>query len=267
DSTEYLVPMSFRLRGLLDATALIRAWDELIARHEILRTRHCLADGQPVQIIDEPAGHGLVLVDLTELPGADREKRAAELTAQENATGFDLEHEWPLRAKMLRLAADDHVLVIVFHHIACDGWSARVMGAELGALYGALAEGKPPPLPPLPAQYADFAAWQRAQLSDDSTAAHLEYWRTALAGITPLDLPLDRQRPKVRGYGGAEVPFTFPAGLSTRVHEVGMQHGVTPFVVLLAAFQALLARYAGQQDVCVGTVVSGRTRPELQGLI
>ena len=267
DSTEYLVPMSFRLRGLLDATALIRAWDELIARHEILRTRHCLADGQPVQIIDEPAGHGLVLVDLTELPGADREKRAAELTAQENATGFDLEHEWPLRAKMLRLAADDHVLVIVFHHIACDGWSARVMGAELGALYGALAEGRPPPLPPLPAQYADFAAWQRAQLSDDSTAAHLEYWRTALAGITPLDLPLDRQRPKVRGYGGAEVPFTFPAGLSTRVHEVGMQHGVTPFVVLLAAFQALLARYAGQQDVCVGTVVSGRTRPELQGLI
>jgi amino acid adenylation domain-containing protein len=266
-STEYLVPMSFRLRGPLDVTALISAWNELIARHEILRTRHCLADGQPVQIIDEPAGHGLVLVDLTELPDADREERAAELTDQDGATGFDLEHEWPLRAKILRLAADDHVLVVVFHHIACDGWSARIMGAELGALYGALAEGKPSPLPPLPAQYADFAAWQREQLSGDETAAHLDYWRTALAGIMPLDLPIDRQRPKVRGYAGAEVGFTFPAGLSTRIHELGMRHGVTPFVVLLAAFGALLARYAGQQDVCVGTVVSGRTRPELQGLI
>jgi amino acid adenylation domain-containing protein len=267
DSTEYLVPMSFRLRGPLDATALMRAWDELIARHEILRTRHCLADGQPVQIIDEPATHSLVLVDLTELSGQERENRAAELTALQGAAGFDLEREWPLRAKILRLAADDHVLVIVFHHIACDGWSARIMGSELGTLYGAFAEGKPSPLPPLPVQYADFAAWQREQLSSDKAAAHLNYWRTALAGVTPLDLPTDRQRPKVRGYAGADVPFTFPAGLSTRIHDVAMQHGVTPFVVLLAAFQALLARYAGQQDVCVGTVVSGRTRPELQGLI
>ena len=266
-STEYLVPVAFRLRGPLDVAVLGRAWDALVERHEILRTRHALVDGTPAQLVDEPATDQLPIVVLFGVPEVERERRARDLVAQDMAVPIDLGTQWPVRAKLVRLAADDHLLMITFHHIACDGWSTRILVAELGVLYGALVAGETPALPPLEVQYADFAVWQRAQLTGDVRERQLSYWRDVLAGIAPLDLPADRPRAAVRGYAGDEVDFVLPADLAERVRELGTRHDATPFVVLLTAFQATLARYTGRCDVPVGTIVSGRTRPELQRLI
>ncbi|MGK4582318.1 amino acid adenylation domain-containing protein [Kitasatospora sp. HPMI-4] len=267
ESAEYLVPLVLRMRGELDATALERAWVELIVRHEILRTRYTLRGSEPQQVVDAPSAPALPVVDLTGVSAEERLAHARELVEQEAAKPFDLAAEWPVRATLLRLAEDDHVLAVVFHHIACDAWSTRIFGGELSALYAALAKGLPSPLAPLAVQYADYAAWERAQLSGAALERQLSYWRGQLSGALPTDLPADRPRPAVRVPDGAEMPFSFPAGLSDRVRELAGQHGTTPFAVLLTAFQVLVARYTGQSDVSVGTVVSGRTRPELQQLI
>ncbi|MEO3827710.1 amino acid adenylation domain-containing protein [Actinomadura sp. B10D3] len=268
DSAEYLVPLVLRMRGPIEREPLERAWRELIVRHEILRTRYAMSGGAPVQIIDEPRDlPPLREADLSGHPAGEREERADGFLARETATPFDLERQWPVRGTLVRLSEDDHVLVVVFHHIACDAWSCTVFGSELAALYRAFAADGPAPLPPLPVQYADFAAWQRRELAGDALEDRLAHWRERLAGIAPLDLPTDRPRPAVRDHAGAEVPFDLPAGLGERVRDLAARHDTTPFVVFLTAFQVLLARYTGRQDVPVGTVVSGRTRPELQGLI
>ncbi|MFV2117671.1 amino acid adenylation domain-containing protein, partial [Streptomyces sp. Act-28] len=267
DSTEYLVPLAFRLRGTLDVPALERAWDALIARHEILRTRYALVGGEPAQIIDPPAPVGLAPVPRTDVPADQRERHASDFVARTSRTTFDLERDWPVRARLLTLAEDDHLLGVVFHHIAFDAWSTRVLLTELTSLYQAFAEDRDPSLPALPVQYADYAAWQRAEEADGALAPHLEYWRERLTGIGPLDLPTDRPRPAHRDHEGADVSFTLPDGLSEKVHKLALAHNATPFAVLLPAFQALLARYTGRRDIPVGTVASGRTRPELQGLI
>ncbi|HVQ95878.1 MAG TPA: amino acid adenylation domain-containing protein, partial [Mycobacteriales bacterium] len=280
DSPEYLVPLALRLHGPLDRAALRAAWERMLHRHEILRTRYELgAGGEPVQLIDEPAPAELPVLDLTDLAagpaGATGTAEAAEqvearLVEQVEAAAtmpFDLAREWPVRARLLRLADDDHVLVVVFHHIACDAWSARVFVAELSALYRGLTGADQPPLPPLPVQYADYAAWQRQQLAGPALDRQLDYWRRQLADLAPTELPTDRPRPAIRDGQGATVPFRFPPGLAERVRAVASQHDVTVFVVLLTAFQALLARYTGSTDIAVGTVVSGRARPELRNLI
>ncbi|MFJ7200799.1 MULTISPECIES: condensation domain-containing protein, partial [unclassified Streptomyces] len=267
DSAEYLVPLAFRVRGELDTSALGRAWSALIARHEVLRTRYGLADGEPAQIIDPPASVELPLDQESSGSAAERERCAAGFVARMSVVPFDLEHEWPVRARLLRLADDDHVLSITLHHIAFDAWSTRVLLSELVSLYEGFASGREPSLPDLPVQYADYAAWQRAEESGAAFARHLDHWREQLAGITPLDLPTDLPRPAHRRHEGANVPFVLPRGLSEKVRELALKHGATPFAVLLPAFQALLGRYTGRCDIPVGTVVSGRTRPELQGLI
>ncbi|MFC3891215.1 amino acid adenylation domain-containing protein [Lentzea rhizosphaerae] len=258
DSAEYLVPLAFRLRGTLDAWSLERAWSDLVARHEILRTRYVLDGTEPVQVIDPPVPLGLPVVEVSGVDAADA------VVAGEATTPFDLEHDWPVRARLLRLADDDHVLTLVFHHVAFDAWSTRIVGDELSALYTAFLDGEPSPLPPLSSQYADYAAWQR---DDAALSRQLGYWHRQLAGVEPTDLPADFARPPVRDSSGDAVSFELPADLAVRIREVGRRHDATPFVVLLAAFQALVARYTGQTDVPVGTTVSGRTRPELQGLI
>ncbi|MEU3219378.1 condensation domain-containing protein, partial [Streptomyces sp. NPDC006971] len=267
DSAEYLVPLAFRIRGTLDVAVLERAWNMLLARHEILRTRYTLTDGEPAQIIDPPRTVGLPVDEQRDVPGGERGRRADARVAEDARTPFDLEREWPVRARLLKLADDDHVLGVVVHHIAFDAWSARVLITELGALYEALAAGREAPLPELPVQYADYAAWQRAQEADGALAEHLTYWRERLAGIGPLDLPADRPRPAHRDHEGADVSFVLPDGLSEKIHKLALRHNTTPFAVLLPAFQALLARYTDRSDIAVGTVASGRTRPELQGLI
>ncbi|MEU9782988.1 amino acid adenylation domain-containing protein [Streptomyces phaeochromogenes] len=266
DSTEYLVPLAFRLRGRLDAEALQRAWSAILARHEILRTRYAMLDGRPVQVVDEPVDVPLVPQDLTSLLADERDSRTDALVAQHLDEPFDLEHDWPVRARLLRLASDDHVLTVVFHHIACDAWSTRLFASELSTLYAAFAEGSDATLPPLDVQYADYAQWQRQVLSGTTLEGQLSYWRDQLAGLRPIELPADRPRPAVREHAGAEVAFPLPREVAQRVRDLAVKRDTTPFVVFLTALQALVSYYVDDNDVAVGTVASGRTRPELQNV-
>ncbi|MFE7524145.1 amino acid adenylation domain-containing protein [Kitasatospora sp. NPDC057542] len=278
ESTEYLVPLVLRLRGTLDTAALERAFDEVCARHEILRTRYATDGAEPVQIVEAARPAGLPLLDLRAGEagqagrGADGgpaavERLAHAALAAELATPFDLAHDLPVRGRLLRLADDDHVLAVVFHHIACDAWSTQLFAGELSALYTAHVEGREAGLPAPSLQYADYAAWQRAELTGARLERQLGHWRRELAGIEPVELPTDRPRPAVRDHRGAEEPCPLPEGVGERVRALALAHDTTPFAVLLTAFQVLVARYTGRTDVPVGTVVSGRTRPELQRLI
>ncbi|MEU4574800.1 amino acid adenylation domain-containing protein [Nonomuraea sp. NPDC023979] len=260
---EYLVPVAWRLRGPLDVAALVEAWREVLARHEILRTRYRMAGTEPVQVVDAPGDLRLTSLDLS--AREDRDAAVAELSEREALVPFDLEHEWPVRATLARLADDDHALIVVLHHIACDAWSLAVLTAELGELYAARHEGRPPTLAPLAVQYADYAAWERAQ--DAEHQRHLRYWRQRLDGMEPLDLPADRPRPSHRDPAGDVLGFEIPGDLAARLRDLARDRGTTLFTVLLTAFHVLLSRYTGKTDIPVGTMVSGRSRPELRELI
>ncbi|MET8338443.1 non-ribosomal peptide synthetase/MFS transporter [Streptosporangium canum] len=266
----YNVYVSERLRGPLDPGALVRAFGEVVARHAVLRTRYPSQDGRPVQVAD-PAGPGLRYVDLSDAAeGQDRdpsgrpERRTRDLVAKLTNRGFDLDGGPVLRAALIRLAADDHVLCLVIHHIAVDGWSLGVLRAELAALYGAFAAGLPSPLPPPALQYADYALACR---QDPGREEDLAYWRTRLADPPVLALPTDRPRPRVRTANGAYVARRIPGPLAAEVARLARTERCTLFMTLTAAFQALLARHTGQDDVCVGTQVAARDRPELEGMI
>ncbi|MFD2473312.1 non-ribosomal peptide synthetase [Amycolatopsis silviterrae] len=252
-STEYVSPTALRLRGELDVPALNRALTALVARHESLRTTFATVDGRGVQIVHPPHA-----VDLRAVDGSLDAALAA-------ATGpVDL-HTGPLlRAALTRLGPGDHVLTLVLHHIVTDGWSSGVLLNELAACYAAFTRGAEPDLPPLPVQYADYAVWQRNRTDFDG---QLSYWRHRLAGLEPLELPTDRPRPAVRTKNGALHEFSVPAGTAARLTELSRQQGSTLFMTLLAACQLVFARWSGQDDVAVGTVVSGRERTELEGLI
>ncbi|MFF4156739.1 amino acid adenylation domain-containing protein [Streptomyces sp. NPDC001678] len=267
DSPEYLVPLILRMRGTLDADALGLAWQHLADRHEILRTRYELRDNEPVQLVGTGPRADLARTDLTGLPADEREREAFELAERDAVTPFDLLRENPVRARLLRLADDDHLLVVVLHHIACDAWSQDVIARDLGALYRRALDPAAPAPEPLPLQYADYAAWERGRLAGPATDAHIAHWRDRLDGIAPLDLPTDRPRPAVRTGEGAAVGFALPAEVAERLRAIGRAQGATPFMVLLAGYQALLSRYTGKNDIAVGTVVSGRNRPELQQLV
>ncbi|WP_316775280.1 non-ribosomal peptide synthetase [Streptomyces sasae] len=275
ESPEYLVPVALRLRGALDRTALSRAWNRLLVRHEILRTRYAMVGPEPVQLIDPaPDGAfgpaGLAVEDLSSLPAEEREAELHRRMEREAAGPVDLEHQWPIRGLLLRCADDDHVLVIVVHHIACDAWSTQLLVEEIGTGYrtftahgdGAEAAAGGPAV-----QYADYAVWEHTQARSPELRRQLDHWRGRLTGLTPLDLPADRRRPAVRGHDGEAVTHRLPAGPADRLRSLAGRHSTTPFTVLLTAYQALLSRYTGSTDIPVGTVVSGRSRPELQGLI
>ncbi|WP_432080206.1 amino acid adenylation domain-containing protein [Streptomyces sp. WAC 04229] len=255
DSPEYLVPLVLRLRGRLDTEALARAWQGVLDRHEILRTRYALDGDLPVQLVDAPRPLPL------ERSAAADDAAVRALVEADLARAFDLGRDWPVRGRLIRLGDEEHVLVVVFHHIACDAWSTGVFGEELSALYTGTAPE------PLAVQYADYAAWQRTTTTGEAADAHLGYWRDRLAGLAPLDLPADRPRPPARDHSGDAVPFTVPAPLATRLRELAAGHDSTLFMLFLAAYQTLLARYTDREDIAVGTVVSGRGRPELQQLI
>ncbi|CAO5250733.1 hypothetical protein FAGKG844_500017 [Frankia sp. AgKG'84/4] len=259
-SAEYLVPLAFRLRGPLDPQAMAQAWTGLVARHEILRTRYTFDGTDPRPIIDDPAPVDLPVDDVA----ADR---LDEAVAAEAVTAFDLARDWPIRARLLRVTPDDHVLTLVFHHVAFDAWSAAVVAAELGAGYDAAVDGTSAEAAALPVQYADYAAWQRRTVTGTRLARQLDYWQRQLADLQPVDLTVGRPRPAVRDSRGAHVAFAFPPRLAAGIRDLAARRRTTPFAVLLTAYQLLLARYTGQRDIAVGTVVSGRSRPELQGLV
>ncbi|TWV29510.1 amino acid adenylation domain-containing protein, partial [Streptomyces misionensis] len=258
-STEYTTLSALRLRGPLDTAALGAALDGLVARHEALRTTFAEHEGQARQIV-----HPERPVDLpvAELPDAAALDGFLERVA---ATPFDLATGPLLRARLVRLAAEDHVLVLAVHHIVTDGWSMGVLGRDLGELYAAARADRRPELPSLPVRYADHAAWQRARA--DRAEEELAYWRAALAGVAPLELPTDRPRPAVRTRDGDLVTFTLPAALTERLRERGREADATLYMMLVAACQILLARWAGQEDITVGTVTAGRDRPELHDVV
>ncbi|MEU0334314.1 non-ribosomal peptide synthase/polyketide synthase [Streptomyces sp. NPDC006193] len=258
-STEYTTLSALRLRGPLDTAALRTALDGLVARHETLRTTFAESGGEAHQVVHPPRPVDLPLEDLPDAAALDA------LLEREAATPFDLAAGPLLRARLARLAADEHVLVLAVHHIVTDGWSVGVLGRDLGELYAAALERRSPDLPALPVRYADYAAWQRGRA--DRAEADLAHWRQALDGVTPLELPTDRPRPAVRTRDGALVTFALPAGLTERLRERGREADATLYMTLVTACQVLLARWAGQEDVTVGTVTAGRERPELDDLV
>ncbi|MCM3804719.1 non-ribosomal peptide synthase/polyketide synthase [Streptomyces sp. DR7-3] len=266
--TEYVTPFALRLRGRLDTAALRTALDGLVARHEPLRTTFAEVAGHGVQRVHEPYPVALPVHDLTAGPVAERERELERLLEREGATPFDLRTGPLLRASLIRLDDEEHVLTVTMHHIVTDGWSTAVIGADLSELYGAAAVARPPALAPLPLGYADYAAWQRDPLGGAARVEpRLEYWRARLADLAPLELPTDRPRPAVRTRCGALLEFTLPAGPVERLRAAGRRGDATLFMTLLATCQVLLARWSGQEDIAVGTVTSGRERPELEHLV
>ena len=263
----YNVVQVLRLSGDLDAAGLSRALAEVVSRHESLRTHFAQEDGTPVQVV---AASCPVDLDAQAIEGETVEGRstAALATAQSEArAGFDLARGPLWRARLYRLDAREHWLQLTLHHIVTDGWSMGVLTRELSQLYAAYRAGTPPPLEPLPVQYADYAVWQRQWLQGEVLAGHLAYWRQALSDLPVLELPTDRRRPAVSTYAGARVPFTLPADVTRGLKTLSRREGATLFMTLLAAFQALLSRLCGQEDVVVGAPTAGRTRPEVEGLI
>ena len=240
-----------------------RALGEIVRRHEVLRTTFELRDGEPVQVVSPEASVELELVDV----GGD-EGRVAEVSARAVAEPFDLESGPLLRARLVRVADDDHVLLVTMHHIVSDGWSTGLFLRELGALYGAYAAGGESPLAEPQIQYADYALWQRRWLSGERLERHLGYWRERLAGAPAvLELPADRARPPVQSFRGAAYSFALPAALTDRLRALGREQESTLFMTLLAAWAALLHRYSGEQDIVIGAPIANRTRAETQELI
>jgi len=264
----YNVPAALRLPAGTDAGALERALGEVVRRHEALRTTFHERDGVPVQVVAPFAGFVLPVEDLSALapgPGAARVRQRA---AEDAARPFDLAAGPLFRARLLRLGGGEQVLLLCMHHIVSDGWSMGVLARELRVLYAAFREGRGSPLAALPVQYADFAVWQRGRAGEEALARHLAYWTRQLAGAPELlELPADRPRPAVPSFRGAAVPVALPPELAERLRGLARAQGATLFMVVLAAFQALLARYGAGDDVVVGTPIAGRTHAELEGLI
>ncbi|MBS2962969.1 amino acid adenylation domain-containing protein [Actinocrinis puniceicyclus] len=264
----YVVPAAVRLRGQPDAALLRRCVNEVVRRHESLRTTFRIRDGSPQQLVARE-----LVLDLpeTDLRGADGRAFAGDLDeaiAAHVGGPFDLARGPLLRLALLRTAADEYVLAVAMHHLVSDGWSVGVLLSELSALYAAYAAGRPSPLPEPKIQYGDFAAWQQRELRAENLREHLEYWRTHLAGAPDaLALPTDRPRPAVQGLRGAAQHVDLAAPLMRELTELGRRHGATAYMVLLAVFQVLLHRCCGQDDVVVGVPTANRDRAELEPLI
>jgi amino acid adenylation domain-containing protein len=267
-SATYNIPAALRLTGALDVAALERALSEIVRRHESLRTTFAQADDAPVQVVAPFGGFALPVEDLSALGEVDREAAVRQRAGDEARRGFDLAAGPLFRAALLRLGGEDHVLLISMHHIVSDGWSMGVLYRELSALYAAYRDGGESPLPELAVQYADYAVWQREQLAGEALDRQLAYWRERLVGASELlELPIDRPRPPVQTYRGATVPVELSGELLERLQALGRSEGATLYMTLLGAFQVLLAKYSGSEDVVVGSPIAGRTRGEVEGLI
>ncbi|MGH3823001.1 MAG: amino acid adenylation domain-containing protein, partial [Pseudonocardiaceae bacterium] len=263
----YVTAFAARLRGELDLAALTGAWSAVVARHESLRTTFETIQGRGVQVVHPPAPVSLPVWDLSELPAAQLQQKLEEVLAAQTSAGFDLAAGPLLRVGVVRLDAGEHVLTVVMHHIITDGWSFGVLMAELSEFYNTTLTGQAPQLPELTVQYVDYALWQRELLSGPVLDTALEYWRAQLAGVPVLELPTDRPRPAVLTSAGALHQFMVPAEFTSRLKELSQRQDGTLFMTLVAACQVLFSRYSGQDDIAVGTVVSGRERAELERLI
>ncbi|MEM9163031.1 MAG: condensation domain-containing protein, partial [Cyanobacteria bacterium P01_F01_bin.4] len=273
ESRAYHLTKTLRLQGALDIEALQKTFTTLVARHGALRTRFVQTAGDdltdehlPVQQVDPPGSFHLPFVDLSLVEPPDNALQT--LLAEETGKRFDLSTDLMIRATLVRLKSDQHVLLFTMHHIASDGWSMGIFKHELSVLYQAYAQGQANPLPELPIQYADFAQWQRQWLSGQVLDTQLNYWKQQLAGAPPvLALPTDHPRPAQPAHRGSHVAFTLPPALTDGLKALSQKQGATLYMTLLAALNTLLYRYSQQDDIVVGSPIANRDRPELEGLI
>ena len=267
-SLVYTIPLAVRLQGDLKVAALEQSLDMLAQRHEVLRTTFHTVEGRPVQRISPTPSILLPIVDVTSLPENRREMQVQRLVQADALSSFDLARGPLLRTCLLRLNPQEHVLLVNTHHIVSDGWSLGVLLRELSALYASLSSGKPSPLPELAIQYADYTLWQREWLQGEALAAQLSYWREQLAGAPlVLEMPSDRPRPAVLTWRGSRQRFLLPLSLLEALKRLSQRENVTLFMTLLAAWQTLLWRYSGQDDLLVGTPIANRTSRQVEELI
>ncbi|BAY09129.1 non-ribosomal peptide synthetase [Calothrix sp. NIES-2098] len=267
-SSIYHLPEVRELKGDLNITALQQSLDAIVARHEALRTNYIVQDGNPVQAIQLPRAVELLRFNLQDIPESDRSTQIEQILQQQTQRPFDFASDLMLRGCLLQVNEQEHILLLVMHHIASDGWSMNILWQELADLYLAFVSGQPNPLVELPIQYADYAVWQRQWLEGEVLETQLNYWQQQLAGAPPvLELPTDRPRPPIQTYQGAGQSFTLSGELSQALQKLSRQEGVTLFMTLLAAFQTLLYRYSRQEDILVGSAIAGRNHPEIEGLI
>lgn len=267
-SAAYNAPQVLRIRGPLDAKLLERSINEIVRRHEVLRTTYFLSAEEPVQVVAAKVHIPLVYKDLSSFPEAQREAEALRLVQEDIRVPFDLLHGPVLRAQLLRLSAEDHILAATFHHIVVDGWSMAVFDREMAIIYDALVEEKPAPLPQLTIQCADYAAWQRKEMQGELLSGHVEFWRDHLAGALPMiDLPTDRLRPQSPSFDGARQYAHLSPELVKELKAFSRREGATVFMTMLSAMQVLLSQWTGQRDLVVGTIIANRNRVEIENLV
>jgi len=262
------ISTALRLTGPLDIVALEQCFNRVIERHEVLRTRFVAVDGRPQQVVAPALKLSLPVVDLSLMPETEREAEARRLAAVDARWSFDLARGPLVRAAVLRLSSEEHVLLLNMHHIVSDGWSSEVLVSEMEALYLGEVTGEEVPLPELPIQYCDFAVWQREWMQGEVLERQLAYWKEQL-GDAPrvLDLPIDRPRPPIRSFRGARESFQLSEDVTRRLKALCQEQGTTMFMTLLAAFTVLLYRHTGQEDILVGSPIANRNRAEIEGLI
>lgn len=265
----YNTPLAMRLRGPLDRAGLLSALDTVVARHEVLRTRYVGedGDGDPEQVVDAAGPVALETLELGEVPLAGRGERALSLAAEVATRPFDLAAGPLLRVTLARFTDDDHVLVLSMHHIVLDSWSVPVLMRELAECYQAVRAGRRPDLPTLQVQCADYAVWQRERFAAGAAQADLAHWRERLAGLPTLDFPTDRPRPVERGWQGGHVEDHWPEELRRGLAALAERAGTRILPVMLAGFAAVLSRWTDQHDIPVGSIFTGRSRPEIESLI
>ncbi len=267
ESPTYILATALRLTGRFEPAALHAALDEVVRRHESLRATFHVVDGEPMQVIAPEVEIPLPVVDLSALTASFREAELLRLGAAVARRPFDLARGPLLRATLLRLGEREHAVLVAIHHIVSDAWSMGVLVGEVSALYAAFTAGQPSPLADLPLQFPDYAEWQRDWLQGAALDAQLTYWQDRLTGAPSLDLPTDRPRRAVQRPQVAPLSLSVPSGLAERLRALAQRHGATPFMVLLAAFEVLLGRYAAQNDLVVGTPVANRRYSDLEKLI
>ena len=269
DPASYNIPWAVRIEGALNVSVLEHALREIVDRHEVLRTTFSMSGNEPAQIVGaDSSSFALLVADLSSFPADSREQEAHRLAQEEARRPMDLVHGPLFRITLLRLNHTDHILLFTLHHIIFDGWSRRVFVRELAAIYEAFLQGKPSPLPVLPLQYADYAVWQRENLRGATLDRHLTYWRKQLEAVpSHLELPTDRPRPATQSFAGALCKWQIPASLVTQLTALSRAAGTTLFMTLLGAFDVLLAKYSGQEDIVIGTPIANRNRAEIEALI
>ena len=266
-SAVYNIPGAVRLEGGLDIDALEKSINEIVRRHEALRTRFEGESGEPAQVIDAWTPRRLEVVDLRSLPPEERQAEVSRRAREESETGFGLSQGSLLRVKLLKLEEKEHALLFTMHHIVSDEWLMGILIKEVGAFYQAFLEGDESPLPELEIQYVDFAVWQREYLAGSVLENEVGYWRNQLKGAAVLELPADRPRPAQTSYRGGLERIELGREVSEGLRALSRREGVTLFMALMASFKALLMKYSGQEDVSVGTVIANRMRKEVEGLI